>query len=179
MKWIAMVGMMLLLMAVVAAVGQSSTPKPALELKQWDVWIGDWTLTGTAKDSATGPEYKVDWHMHGHWILDGFFAEIDYTMKSNGHEEHQLEILSYDPVKKIHSITGFASDGTTWVLTATFDHDTSIENITVTAPDGGITTCRNTFHFTPDRMAASGQQECEQSGVRWTAFKVKGTKSRK
>ena len=40
-----------------------------------------------------------------------------------------------------------------------------------------LTTCRNTFIFSSDRMAVSGTQECEENGVRWTAFKVKGTKS--
>jgi hypothetical protein len=51
----------MLLILVVAAHGQSSTPKPAPELKQADVWIGDWVFSGTGKDSPTGREYTVEW----------------------------------------------------------------------------------------------------------------------
>ncbi len=172
------VSMMLLMLAVVAAVGQSSNPTPAPELKQWGVWVGDWALTGTAKDAAAGPEYKVDWHMHGHWILNGFFAEVDHIWKGNGDEQRWLEILSYDQIKKIHSCFGFGSDGTTWNLTATFDKEKSFENVTVTSPDGEVTTCHMTWVFSADRMTVSGTQECEAKGTRWTAFQVKGTKSK-
>jgi hypothetical protein len=168
----------MLLMWVVAAQAQSSTPKPTPELKQEDVWVGDWLFSGTGKDSPTGPEYKVDWQMHSHWILGGFFLESDSTWKGNGQEAKWLEIGSYDPVKKTHIVSGFASDGTTWTLTATFDSTTCVENMTVTGPDGKVSTCRNSWHFTTDGMAISGTEECEQDGVRWTGFTVKGTKSK-
>jgi len=88
------------------AYGQSSTPTPPPELKKWDVWIGDWNLSGTAKDTPTGPEYKVNWHLHEHWILNGFFVQVDQTWKGNGQELHSMEILSYDPGKKIHTVSG-------------------------------------------------------------------------
>jgi hypothetical protein len=169
---------LMILMFVVAAHGQSSTPKPAPELKQWDVWVGSWTLSGIAKDSPTGAEYKVDWHTHGRWILGGFFAELDHIWKGNGQELHQMEILSYDSAKKIHASSGFSSDGMTWTLTATFDNGTSVENMSLKGPDGELSTCHNTWIFSSDRMAVSGTQECEQNGVRWTSFTVKGTKDK-
>lgn len=56
------------------AYAQSPAPTPPTEIKKWDVWIGDWALSGTAKDTPTGPEYKVNWHLHEHWILNGFFV---------------------------------------------------------------------------------------------------------
>jgi hypothetical protein len=31
----------------------------AAALKKWDVWLGDWVLVGTAKDSPSQPEYKL------------------------------------------------------------------------------------------------------------------------
>ncbi len=170
---------LMILMFVVAAHGQSSTPKPAPELKQWDVWVGDWTTTGTAKDTPTGPEYKVEWHTHCHWILGGFFLQWDSTWKGNGVESRWLEIGFFDPIKKIHTISGFSSDGSSWTGTVTFQgKDSQVENFTGTTPDGEVSTCRNTWHSSPDGMAASGTEECEQNGVRWTGFKVKGTKSK-
>jgi hypothetical protein len=141
------ISLMLLMFAPLAA-SQSPTPKPAPELKQWDIWgIGDWTLSGTARDTSAGPEYKVDWQMNGHWILGGFFKEVDSIWKGNGVEVDFWEIASYDPIKKIHSISGFASDGTTWVLTVTFDHEKSVEQLTQTSANGEIATCRNTWVF--------------------------------
>jgi hypothetical protein len=175
---VTILSVMILIFVVAAAEGQTSAPKPAPELKQWDVWIGDWALSGTAKDTPTGPEYKVDWHMHGHWILGGFFVQIDQTWKGNGEDVRILEFLYYDPIKKIHAGSGFANDGTTWPLTATFDNQTSVEDFTVTSPDGKLTRCRNTWVFGSDRMSVSGTQECEQNGARFTGFKVNGTKSK-
>jgi hypothetical protein len=161
---------LMILMFVVAAHGQSSTPKPAPELKQADVWIGDWVFSGTRKDSPTGREYTVEWRPHCHWILGGFFLEWDSTYRGNGVELQFLEIAVYDPIKKVYSVSGFASDGSTWALTSTFDKDTWVD----TFANG----CRNTFHFSADGMAASGMQECEQKGVRWTVEQVKGTKTK-
>jgi hypothetical protein len=167
------VSLMLLMFASVA-LAQSAAPKPAPELKQWDIWIGDWALSGTAKDSATGPEYKLDWHMHGRWILGGFFAQIDHTTKSNGNEAHYLEILSYDPIKKIHTTSAFGDDGTFEAVAATFNKETSAEDSTITSTDGKSTACHNTWVFSSDRMSVSGTHECNDGS--W--FKVKGTKAK-
>jgi hypothetical protein len=105
-----------------------------------------------------------------HWTLGGFFLEWDSTWTANGVELQFLEIAAYDPIKKVYSVSGFASDGSTWALTSTFDKDTWVDE----SADG----CRNTFHFSSDGMAASGISECEQKGVRWTGFQVTGTKSK-
>jgi len=53
--------------------------------------------------------------LHEHWILNGFFVQVDQTRQNNGQELHSLEILSYDPVKKVHTVSGFSGDGWTWV----------------------------------------------------------------
>lgn len=178
MKYIFTAVSMMLLMWVVAAQAQSAEPKPAPELRLWDSSLGDWVSSGTAKDTPTGPEYKVEWHTHCHWILGGFFLQWDSTWKGNGVESRWLEISFFDPIKKIHTISGFSSDGSSWTGTVTFQgKESQVENFTVTIPDGEVSTCRNTWHGSPDGMTVSGTEECEENGVRWTAFKVKGTKS--
>src|SRR5207245_11798240 len=121
------ISMMVLRFVNTSAQGESSSPTPPPELKKWDVWIGDWKLSGTAKDTPTGPEYKVTWYLHEHWILGGFFVQVDQTWKANGHELHSMEILSYDPVKKIHSVSGFSDVGWSWSLTETFYKNTQAE----------------------------------------------------
>jgi hypothetical protein len=171
------VGLMLLLFAV-AAQAQTPAPKPRPELKEWDLWVGDWTLVGTAKDTREEPEYKLDWRMQGRWILNGFSVEILHTWKGKGAESHSLEILSYDPIKKVHTCYGFSDDGTTWFMTATFKDGVSVENGIDTSRDGKTIRWRNTWNVSPDRMSVSGKSEKEQDGIWWTAFTVKGTKAK-
>lgn len=166
-----------ILLISAAAQGQTSNPTPPPEIKKWDVWTGDWTLSGMAKDAPNGAEYKVDWYLHEHWILGGFFMQVDQTWKGNGPELHSLEILSYDPVRKVHIGSGFASDGSKWSLTAMFNDATLIETGESRGPDGQLTKCQTTWNFSKDRMALSGVQECEQNSVRWRAIDVKGAKS--
>lgn len=158
--------------------GQAPAPVPPPEMKKWDLWVGDWKMVGTAKDSPADPEYKLDWQLHGSWILDGFFVEVSHSWKGKGAELRSLEILSYDPVHKGHANAGFSSDGTTWAATITFDNEISVENGTQTSPDGKVTTWRVTWVFSADRMAISGKQECEQDGKRWTCFTVTGTRTK-
>ena len=156
---------------------QTPTAGPAPEVQKWDLWVGDWTLAGTAKDTATEPEYRVDWRMQGSWILGGHFVEVRGTWKGKRVESTSLEILSYDPVRRIHAFSGFATDATTWIATATFTPGTCIETGTTTGPDGKTATWRNTWSVSPDGMSISGKEEVEQDGVRWTGFTVKGTKT--
>jgi hypothetical protein len=172
------IGMMVLTFVSTSAHGQSSSPTPPPELKKWDVWIGDWKLSGMAKDTPTGPEYKVNWYLHEQWILGAFFVQIDQTWEANDHKLHAMEILSYDPVKKIHTVSGFSSDGWTWAMTATFDKTKNTEERVATGPDGAIVKSRIDWEFSSDGKTLSGTQQSEQNGVRWTAFTVKGTKSK-
>jgi hypothetical protein len=169
---------LLIFAAVAAAQGQSFSPTRPPELEKWDVWAGDWSLSGKAKDSPAGPVYKVDWHLHERWILDGFFMQVDQTWKGNGPELHSLEILSFDAVRKIHTVSGFSSDGSTWSLTARFEGAMLVENGESRGPGGELTKCQTTWIFSDDRVALSGTQECEQNGVRWTAIDVRGRKSK-
>jgi len=134
-------------------------------------------MTGTAKDSATEPEYNLVWKMNCRRILGGFFVEAHSTWAGKGRVVNVLEVLYYDPVRKIHAYSGFDSGGTTWVATVKFGDGTFTETETDTGPDGKITTVRNTWTLSPDRMSISGRQEAEQDGVRWTSFTVKGTKT--
>lgn len=171
-------GMMILRFVSTSADGQASSPTPAPELKKWDAWIGDWKLSGTAKDTPTGPEYKVQWYLHEHWILGGFFLQVDQIWKGNGQELQAMEIISYDPIKKTHAVAGFSGDGWTWALTATFNKTTTTEEGIARGPDGATVTSRTDWEFSSDGKVLSGTQQSEQNGIRWTAFTVKGTRSK-
>lgn len=166
-----------ILSAVIVAPAPSPSATPAPELKSWDLWVGDWTLAGTAKDSPTEPEYQVTWRLQGKRILGGCFIQVDSIWKGNGAEQRWLEILSYDPVKRTHACIGYASNGMTWVIAATFKGATFLEDGTTTTPDGKTIKWRNTWVISADRTAVSGIQVSEQDGTRWTSFTVKGTKA--
>jgi hypothetical protein len=105
--------------------------------------------------------------------------QVDQSWKGNGPELHSLEILSFDPVRKVHTVAGFSSDGSTWSLIATFDGARLVENGESRGQDGELTRCQMTWMFSDDRMAVSGIQECEQNGTRWRAIDVRGRKSKK
>ena len=163
--------------AIASAAAQASSP--SAEVRKWDIFAGDWALSGTAQDAPTGSPYKVEWSLHEHWILGGFFMQVDQVWKGNGQESHALEILSYDPIRKIHASSGFSSDGSTWNLTARFQESIVMEESVAQNPEGHATTCHATFVFSTDRNSLSGTQECEEHGTRWTAFRVKGNRLRK
>lgn len=160
--------------ASVAAQSPPSSPTP--EVRKWDIFAGDWALSGTAQDAPTGTPYKVDWSLHERWILNGFFMQVDQVWKGNGQESHALEILSYDPIRKIHVSSGFSDDGSTWSLTASFHDNTVIEESESKNPAGQPTTCHSTFMFNTNHSSLSGTQECEENGKGWTAFRVKGNR---
>ncbi len=145
-------------------------------MKNWDVWLGDWILVGTAKDDPSTPEYKVTWKLHEARILDGAFIQVDQIWQGPGPEGRALEILSYDPVKKLPSSYGFYSDGSSWTASATFTGLKCIETGTTITPDRKHLSWRVDWTFSKDRMSVSGLQEVEHDGVKWTAFTVKGSK---
>jgi hypothetical protein len=170
------IGTLFLTLSAVHAQAQARRPTPPAELKKLDVWIGSWELSGTARDQPADPEYNLHWQLHEHWILDGFFMQVDQTWEGGGQSTHALELLSYDQGKKIYADSGFGSDGSTWSLTATFRGSTMTERGETLAPDGTTTRCRMTWVFSDDGRSVSGTEECDKSGVRWKAVEVKGTK---
>lgn len=154
----------------------SQEPSRTSVMKNWDVWVGDWILAGMAKDDPSMPEYKVTWKLHEARIFGGAFIQVDQIWQGSGPEGRALEILSYDPVKRLPSTYGFASDGSTWSASATFSGLNCIETGTTITADGKYLKWHVDWTFSKDRMSVSGSQEIEHDGVKWTAFTVKGTK---
>lgn len=176
MKRIATAVCLMILLPVIVLRAQAPEETPA----ELAIWVGNWEMVGTAKDTPTEPEYKADWHLHGRLILGGHFVQIDQIWKGNGAESHWLEILSYDPIKGTFVSSGFTDDGGGWLSTLPFNSKdrTFVETGTITTADGKSTKLHITWIFSDDRMAVSGIQELEKDGVRWTSFTFKGTKAK-
>lgn len=159
-----------------AASSQSSELKPRPEVKSWEFWIGDWILTGTAKDGPDEAECSVDWRAHGRWILEGAAAEFTTTWKCAGLVAHWVEILSWNPAKRTHTFTGFSSTGNVWDSTATIGIGGFVEDFLVPASDGRVSKCHNEWTFGENRLTVSGKSVCQLGDSQWTNFTVKGSK---
>jgi hypothetical protein len=162
--------------ACVRAQDPARTPPP--ELKKLGIWIGDWTLSGTAQDRPDGPRYNLLWQLHEHWVLNGFFLQVEQIWRGGGQVMRSLEMLSYDPGKMIYTDSGFGSDGSTWSLTATFHGETMLETGSTLGADGMMTRCRMTWVFGNHGRTLTGTEECHKGGARWKAVAVRGQKSR-
>ncbi len=171
-------GVLLVICAAVQARGQPLEPTRPAQLKKLDAWTGNWSLSGTARDQPNGREYAVRWYLREHWTLNGFFLQVDQTWKGNGQVTHALEMLSYDPIKKVYTDSGFGSDGSTWALTATFYGATMVERGETKDRGGVVTRCRMTWVFSSDSASVSGTEQCDRNGVHWRAVDVKGRKFR-
>jgi len=155
---------------------QAPTAGPAPELQKWTSGSGTGRWQGPAKDAPTEPEYKVDLKMRGRWILGGHFWRSVVLGKARAWSRPRWRLLLRSG-PEINAVSGFDSDGGTWVLTATFTPGTSIETGTQTAPDGKT----STFEYVDCKRRWNvhlGKTRGGADGVRWTGFTVKGTKTK-
>ena len=158
--------------------GQSSEPQPKPEVKSWDFWLGNWKITGTAKGTPTGPEYPLDWRTRGRWILDGAALEFTSVWKGTGPVVKFVEIMSWDPARRVHTFTGFSTIGESWNGSTDIGPDGFTEDYIVTRNDGQIVQCHNEWTFGKDRLTVTGKSVCQLGKDKWTAFSVKGNKTR-
>lgn len=170
------IGAVVLTLVAGGARAQTHEPTPPPELKRLDVWRGDWALSGTARDQPESREYALRWRLHEHWVLKGFFLQVDQIWQGNGQVLHSLEMLTYDPRARIYTDSGFGSDGSTWSLTATFHGADMIEKGESRGPDGAVTICRMTWMFGQGGTSLSGTEVCARGRTRWTAVKVRGVR---
>jgi len=177
MKRIVFVVSVAVLILSVAVQAQTPGPQPGSEQKKLEVWAGTWTIQVEAKDSPSGPTYRFDATMQGRWLPGGFFLEIHGTQKDQNGEDHWLEILGYDPIKKAYFGYVFYYSGTWGFYTLTFDDRSCLESGTFYSPDGKAIKFRHMWNFTPDWMSVSGTEEVERDGKWWTSFEAKGVKS--
>ena len=96
-------------------------PVPPAELKKWDVWVGDWTLSGIAKDTLTGPG-EGELYLHEHVLLTNSSCK-SIKVKGNGPELKNMIfstirlrrfiMLPHSPVTESREIIATFSDTAT------------------------------------------------------------------
>jgi hypothetical protein len=155
----------------------AQAPKPLSEIKSLNDWVGDWTLTGTAKDGPKAKESSLNWRLHGRWILSGHAVQIDQEWIENGVTTKNLEILGFDAAKKAFLGTGYGESGLIWITTSTVKGDTWFESGKTTLPNGRVTSFSGRYRLSPDRLTMTMTAEQELDGSKWVWFSVKGTKT--
>jgi hypothetical protein len=156
---------------------QTTPPKPVPGIKPLEIWVGNWTFTGTAKDSANDKEHPLTWRIHGHWRLGGHIVQTDQEWTEDNVTTKYFEVISYRPASRSTISYGVGEDGTSWITTLVLKGDTGLETGTFTLPDGKTASATTTWSFTPDRLSVTATQEWEQDGSKWVSLRVKGTKA--
>ena len=65
-----------------AAVAQMQPPKPGLEVKKLDVFVGTWTLSGDMKPGMMGPGGSMTENEKCEWMDGGFYLVCTRTTKA-------------------------------------------------------------------------------------------------
>jgi hypothetical protein len=175
MKAIASKLALVLLVPTVALLAQA--PKPMPEIKALEVWVGDWTFTGIAKDGPNEKEHPLTWRFHAHWILSGFAVQNDQQWIESGITTKYLEVMHFDPARKSFISTGYGDDGSGWISTMTLKGDTWFDSGKMTLPDGKTASLGGSWTFSPNHLSITATEEMEQDGSKWVLLRVKGTKT--
>jgi hypothetical protein len=154
------------------------SPKAGSDYNVLDAWAGTWNIKGEARDSASGPNYHVDWTLNGKRILNGFALEISHKWETKSFTQYGFEVTGYDPRNKICITRIFYNDGSWLNSTPSFTgRRTCIENGVTYYPTGKVEIWRYTWIFSDDWMSLNVQGEVLKDNIWFTAFEGRGIKS--
>jgi hypothetical protein len=172
-----MVALAALMACTVLVLAQTTqAPKPGPEHQKLAAFVGNWTFEGEMKPGPMGPGGKVTGTDRVQWLPGGFFLERRFDGKGPAGEMKGVEIMGYDPAKKVYTYTYFDSMGATGSGTMTVSGDTW--NATGTTNVGGKSMherCALTFAA----VGTSLNIKCDGStdGKSWAStFEGKATK---
>jgi hypothetical protein len=134
-------------------------PKPGLEQKKMEVFVGEWTYEGSASPTPWWPAFNYKGTMTNQMVLGGFFLEMRGQDKSDsGYNFQMVAFQGYDVAKKAYVAHDFQNggsvegpftitvDGNSWTRTgARTDNDGKtykMKSITTFASDGQTATRR-------------------------------------
>ena len=156
---------------------QAPAPVPPQALKAMDVFLGDWTFTGTIQDGPKGQEKPFVWKLHGRRILGGFAVQIDQDWIEGGVSSKNLEIDSYNADEKVIVSNGWGDDGSRWVTHPVFKNEVCQEDGKLFLPNGKVAEVHWTWTFDSNTRSAKTVGEMQLDGVKWTFARVTGTKA--
>jgi hypothetical protein len=148
---------------------QTQAPKPDLELKKFDVFLGHWAAEIEYKAGPLGPGGKSAGDYTVRKILGGFFFQNQWAEKSAAGEARGIEIIGYDPANKVFFSSeyhddgsfgsgAYVSDGNAWSYSGKF----------VVAGKPYLWKMKGAF--SPDLMSFTGKCDISADGKTWEPF---------
>jgi hypothetical protein len=159
----------------------SQTPalKLGLEHKKLNVWVGNWTYETDIQATPLGPAGKYPGEMTAKLILGGFFVEFRGGRKDiAGSHKNWYEIDGYDALQKKFTMVGWASDGSTYSGTFTFDGTTMNYSGTLLIGEKQYK-IRGSIVLSADFMSCVEKRDISVDGRNWIPhFQIKFVKTK-
>lgn len=155
---------------------QAQAPKPYPELKQLELFAGQWSGEGESKATPIGKAGKSSYTQTADWILGGFFLHWQYSFKGPDGEFKGIEVDSYDPKIKVLRAQWWSSDGS--ITTGTYTRRGNvIEFSGKTVATEKQFDYRQKYTFSADGMSYTCREEISMDGKTWIpSSESKGTK---
>ncbi|MGB7556823.1 MAG: DUF1579 family protein [Candidatus Korobacteraceae bacterium] len=126
MKRLAMLTMILTSLFAInfTAQAQMEMPKPAAELKQFDVFAGSWVIDVDMKPGPMGPGGKMTETEHCDWMDGSYYLVCHSDFKSSMFNGSSTSYYGYDANDKVYTYNAFSSMGEAENAKGTLDGNT-------------------------------------------------------
>lgn len=165
---------------------QSGAEAPGPELKQLEVFVGEWTYRGEQVDPPiSGPPFGPAGRFEGkettRFVLDGFFQESTVVDKNPSGLTKMIVMVGYDTKAKKYTENVYFSDGTRSESTATLDGRTWTSVETMTTGSGEEVLLKTVRRYSPDWARYTSTTDASKDGGKtWKHwFSMRGIKLKK
>lgn len=145
---------------------QSQETKPVAELKELEVFVGEWTYEGETKENPISPAGKFSGKLSIKWILNGFFQEWKSAEKGVFGNLQTIELNWFDAAKKMYYYQGFQNNGDMYSGSLTPNGNVwKWSNILI--HDGIEYKVRGEMIIAKDKLSWIGKAEISRDNVNW------------
>jgi hypothetical protein len=153
-------------------------PKPGPEHQRLGTFVGNWTFEGEMKPGPMGPGGKMTGTDRVQWVGGNFFVERRFEGKGPMGTISGVEILGYDPAKKVYTYHVFDSFGTMGSGTMTLSGSTWTAAGT-SSTGGKVMHDRCKLAFGAGSTTLTFTCDMSSDGKTWTpSFEGKATKGK-
>lgn len=169
MKRVAFVVGLVVLVFAVSVWAQTMAPKPDPEIKKFEAYVGHWTYTVEYKAGPLGPASKATGALTIKKVLKGFFFQNQVTEKGPMGETQIIEMISYDPVKKLFISNEYHDDGLVFSGTYDFKGNVCIY-MGKTTIEGKPYFAKNVLTLSADMITLTASGELSTDGSTWVPW---------